>query len=85
VNPFDAAVDALRMDDLFTHISALSQQEQEILALRFGIGGRQPLTLEEVGRVFGITRERVRQMEARALSKLRHPSTPHRLREPISA
>ncbi len=55
-------------------LGALSPREQEVLALRFGINEDHELTLEEIGKRFGVTRERIRQIEARALSKLRHPA-----------
>jgi RNA polymerase primary sigma factor len=57
-------------------MTKLSDREQRVLELRFGLDGRQPRTLDEVGREFRVTRERIRQIEAKALSKLRHPSTP---------
>jgi len=53
----------------------LDERERGILRLRFGLDGGEPRTLEQVGEHFGLTRERIRQIEARALSKLRHPST----------
>ena len=55
-------------------LAELSPREQRILRMRFGIGGTSDHTLEEVGKVFGVTRERIRQIEAKALRKLRHPS-----------
>jgi RNA polymerase primary sigma factor len=54
----------------------LTPRERRVLELRFGLNGEHPQTLDEVGRQFSVTRERVRQIEAKALSKLRHPSTP---------
>jgi RNA polymerase primary sigma factor len=57
-------------------LTTLSDREQRVLELRFGLNGGRPQTLDEVGREFSVTRERVRQIEAKALSKLRHPSTP---------
>ena len=54
--------------------NALSPRERQVLELRYGLDGRQPRTLDEVGRAFNVTRERIRQIEARAMSKLRHPS-----------
>ena len=56
-------------------LSTLTEREQEILAMRFGIKTGQPKTLEEVGEAMSLTRERVRQIESRAMSKLRHPSS----------
>jgi RNA polymerase primary sigma factor len=55
-------------------LHTLSQREERIIRLRFGIGDGCPRTLEEVGSIFNITRERVRQIESKALKKLRHPS-----------
>jgi RNA polymerase primary sigma factor len=55
-------------------MAGLNQREQEVLQLRFGLGNRPPQTLEEIGNKFNTTRERVRQIEAKALRKLRHPT-----------
>ncbi|MGV3760022.1 MAG: sigma-70 family RNA polymerase sigma factor, partial [Actinomycetota bacterium] len=77
--PFDAAALALARDDLHDLLAYLNPREREILSLRFGLEGDQPLTLDEVGRRFNVTRERIRQIEAKALTKLRHPcSARHR-------
>ena len=70
---------SLARDDLQDLLDYLNPREREILALRFGLAGDQPLTLDEVGRRFNVTRERIRQIEAKALTKLRHPcSARHR-------
>ena len=61
-------------------LSTLSAREREVIGLRFGIGGPGPYTLERIGQVFGVTRERIRQIEAKALRKLRHPSRARPLR-----
>jgi RNA polymerase primary sigma factor len=61
-------------------LGLLSPREQTILRLRFGLDGGSEHTLEEVGQSFAVTRERIRQIEAKALRKLRHPSRSHRLR-----
>ena len=61
-------------------ISTLTDREQKIIRLRFGIGGGRPHTLEEVGVQFAVTRERIRQIEAKALRKLKHPSRSRKLR-----
>jgi RNA polymerase sigma factor (sigma-70 family) len=74
--PFDAAAAALEREALRTLLTHLSPREQEILELRFGLAGDRPLTLDEVGRMFNLTRERIRQIEAKALTKLRHPCSP---------
>ena len=62
-------------------MSTLTPREEEVLKLRFGLKDGRTRTLEEVGRVFNITRERIRQIEAKALRKLRHPSRSKRLRD----
>jgi RNA polymerase primary sigma factor len=62
-------------------LATLDERERRIIEMRFGLAGREPGTLEEVGRAFGVTRERIRQIEAKTLSKLRHPSRAQRLRE----
>ena len=79
--PFEAAAAALQTEEIAAGIGALSTREQQVLALRFGLDGHTPLTLEQVGRQFELTRERIRQIEAKALTKLRHPSTPTSRRE----
>jgi RNA polymerase sigma factor (sigma-70 family) len=71
--PFDAAARSLARDDLLQLLEHLNSREREILSLRFGLSGAQPLTLDEVGRRYNVTRERIRQIEAKALTKLRHP------------
>jgi RNA polymerase primary sigma factor len=77
--PFEAAAMALAKDDLQDLLDYLNPREREILSLRFGLEGEQPLTLDEVGRRYNVTRERIRQIEAKALTKLRHPcSARHR-------
>jgi RNA polymerase sigma factor (sigma-70 family) len=72
-SPFEAAASSLARLDLAKLLEFLNPREREILALRFGLEGDQPLTLDEVGRQFNVTRERIRQIEAKALTKLRHP------------
>ena len=63
-------------DEVASALTALSEKERQTLELHFGLGGDQPATLEEAGRAFGLTRERVRQIEAQALEKLRrHPAS----------
>ena len=77
---FDAAARSLARDDLQDLLDYLNPREREILSLRFGLAGDQPLTLDEVGRRFNVTRERIRQIEAKALTKLRHPCSAHHRR-----
>ena len=62
-------------------LSSLSSREAQVIKFRFGIGGGNPQTLEQVGQHFGVTRERIRQIEAKALKKLREPKTAYRLRD----
>ena len=81
VSPSRAAVDALRWREVDRVLETLTEREAEIIRLRFGIGHGYPRTLEEVGRIFNVTRERVRQIEAKAIRKLRHPSRSRFLRE----
>jgi RNA polymerase sigma factor (sigma-70 family) len=81
VAPFDAAAVALLRDEVTKMLECLDDREREILRLRFGLDRGQPRTLDEVGAVFHLTRERIRQIEARAMSKLRHPSTDRGARE----
>jgi RNA polymerase primary sigma factor len=64
-----------------TTLGELSDREQEIVRMRFGLDDGQPRTLEEVGAFFGVTRERIRQIEAKTLAKLRQPARSARLRE----
>ncbi len=78
--PLEAASFGLMQDDIVSVLRTLSARERRVVELRFGLTDGQPRTLEEVGREFGITRERIRQIEAKTLSKLRHPSRAQRLR-----
>lgn len=73
-SPFEVAATKLLPEEIKRLLSPLKDRERQILSLRFGLEGRGPLTLEEVGETFDLTRERIRQIEARAMSKLRHPS-----------
>jgi RNA polymerase sigma factor (sigma-70 family) len=81
VSPFEAAADALLPEELSRLLAPLAEREREILRLRFGLDRGEPRTLEEVGESFNLTRERIRQIEARAMSKLRHPSADTGARE----
>ena len=79
--PADAATRAMLHEAVEEVLGELTDREQEIVRMRFGLDGSQARTLEEVGREFGVTRERVRQIEAKTLAKLRHPHRSQRLRE----
>jgi RNA polymerase primary sigma factor len=79
--PTRFANDVLRRKEVERALVTLSDREAEIIRLRFGIGTGYPRTLEELGRIFNVTRERVRQIEAKAIRKLRHPSRSRHLRE----
>ena len=80
VAPANAAVAVLLKEDLESVLGMLTAREKRIIQLRFGLIDDRPLTLEEVGQEFHLTRERIRQIEAKALSKLRHPSGSQKLR-----
>jgi RNA polymerase primary sigma factor len=80
VSPANATVRAMLKDEMGSTLNTLTERERKILALRFGINDGSPRTLEEVGNIFDVTRERVRQIEAKALKKLRHPTRSRRLR-----
>jgi RNA polymerase primary sigma factor len=79
-NPEDAAMQTLMTEDLREALSNLPPREMHILQLRFGLVDGEPLTLNEVGRRMGITRERARQLESQALQRLRNPLTQNKLR-----
>jgi RNA polymerase primary sigma factor len=81
--PVESVTQELLRDDLKEVLDTLSEREHEVLALRFGLEDGTPRTLEEVGQYFNVTRERIRQIEAKALRKLRHPNRNRRLREYI--
>ncbi len=81
VNPESAYIKESNGDVVNAVLDTLSDREANILRLRFGIGGKKAMTLEEVGKEYGLTRERIRQIEAKALRKLRHPSRANILKE----
>ncbi|MEO7443085.1 MAG: RNA polymerase sigma factor RpoD, partial [Acidimicrobiales bacterium] len=81
VIPADAAARTLLNEAVQQAISELSEREQQVVRLRFGLGDGHVRTLEEVGKEFGVTRERVRQIESKVLAKLRHPIRSQRLRD----
>ena len=79
--PVKTVAHELLREDLADVLSGLSAREKDVLRLRFGMDDGKQRTLEEVGQLFGVTRERIRQIEAKALRKLRHPNRSKRLRE----
>ena len=79
--PADAASHALLKEQLASVLSTLTPREEMVLHLRFGLEDGRPRTLEEVGKEFNVTRERIRQIEAKALRKLRHPSRSKKLKD----
>ena len=81
LSPFEAASRELLKDHIEDVLDTLNPRERKVLELRFGLRDGRTRTLEEVGKEFGVTRERIRQIEAKALRKLRHPSRSKRLRD----
>jgi RNA polymerase primary sigma factor len=81
VVPIDAASFILLQEQLDSILHTLSEREKKVIQLRFGLSDGHPRTLEEVGKEFGVTRERIRQIESKTLSKLRHPSRSQKLRD----
>ncbi len=79
--PAEAAYQSLLREQLSDVLSTLTPREEKVLRLRFGLEDGRPRTLEEVGKEFNVTRERIRQIEAKALRKLRHPSRSKRLKD----
>lgn len=80
-SPQDAATNTMLRDQLFKTLDLLSEREEKVIRLRFGLDDGKIRTLEEVGKVFDVTRERIRQIEAKALRKLRHPKRSERLKD----
>ena len=80
-SPEDATATQILKEQIAEILTTLSEREQKIIRLRFGIGGGRPHTLEEVGNEFSVTRERIRQIEAKALSKLRKNKQTKKLHE----
>ncbi len=79
-SPASSAAHAMLQDQMSKVLSTLTRREEKVIRLRFGLGDGTPRTLEEVGSIFQVTRERVRQIEAKALRKLQHPSRARKLR-----
>ena len=80
-SPFESATESLQREDIQRALDALPERERQVIELRFGLTGEEPMTLEEVGRAFGVTRERVRQIETNTLKKLKQLPEAQRLRE----
>jgi RNA polymerase primary sigma factor len=83
-SPYDTAQLMLRREDVVSALSALPRREREVIELRYGLLGGEPRTLEEVGRAFGVTRERIRQIENNTLKKLEHLPEAQALRDAVS-
>ena len=81
VVPPDAASFSMLQEQLSKVLDGLAERERKVISLRFGLEDGHPRTLEEVGREFGVTRERIRQIESKTLAKLRHPSRSSKLRD----
>ncbi len=81
--PFEAATENLQREDIQKALDALPERERQVIELRYGLRGHEPLTLEEVGRAFGVTRERIRQIENNTLRKLKQLPEAQRLRQRI--
>jgi RNA polymerase primary sigma factor len=79
--PFEVATENLQREDVQKALDALPERERQVIELRYGLRGHEPLTLEEVGRAFGVTRERIRQIENNTLKKLKQLPEAQRLRE----
>ena len=80
ISPANETVRLMLKDEMGSALNTLTERERKILMLRFGVADGSQRTLEEVGNIFKVTRERVRQIEAKALKKLRHPTRSRRLR-----
>ena len=80
-SPFEAATENLQREDIQRALDALPERERQVIELRYGLRGHEPLTLEEVGRAFGVTRERIRQLENNTLRKLKQLPEAQSLRE----
>ncbi len=81
VVPADAVSFTLLQEQLHSVLDTLSEREAGVVAMRFGLTDGQPKTLDEIGKVYGVTRERIRQIESKTMSKLRHPSRSQSLRD----
>ena len=85
IMPADVATANSLSEQIMSALDELTDREKEVVRLRFGLDGDQPQTLEEVGRQFGVTRERIRQIESKTLAKLRHPHRRQKLEDYLKA
>jgi len=83
--PVDVAARAMLSNDVLEALDELNEREKEVVRMRFGLVDGRARTLEEVGREFGVTRERIRQIESKTLAKLRHPQRSEKLRDYLDA
>ena len=81
MSPEEYATNEMLKDEISDILLTLTEREEKVIRLRFGLEDGKARTLEEVGQIFGVTRERIRQIEAKALRKLRHPSRSRKLRD----
>jgi RNA polymerase primary sigma factor len=81
IEPGEAVGFTMLQEQLRSVLGALSEREAGVVSMRFGLSDGQPKTLEEIGQVYGVTRERIRQIESKTMSKLRHPSRSRALRD----
>jgi len=81
ISPYESTSKQMLRENIEEVLSALSDREAKVLKMRFGLQGNKTMTLEEVGKKFGVTRERIRQIEAKALRKLKHPSRRKKLQD----
>jgi RNA polymerase primary sigma factor len=82
--PADAVSFTLLQEQLHSVLDTLSEREAGVISMRYGLNDGKPMTLDEIGRIYGVTRERIRQIEAKTMSKLRHPSRSLALRDYLS-
>ena len=81
MSPEEYATNEMLKDEIAEVLLTLTEREEKVIRLRFGLEDGKSRTLEEVGQLFGVTRERIRQIEAKALRKLRHPSRSRKLKD----